>query len=134
LLKGKLYWYALRNAYEMSDNLFSYRYDLKKAYQSSEPERGYLMTKKERDYLISLPEQLTIYRGMTYQEYNSRDFGISWTLKKKTAEFFAFKYSRNHATNHSKGFVHEIVIYRSEVIAFLNGRKEFEIIYIHQFN
>lgn len=130
LLKGKLYWYALRGAYEMSDNLNYYRYDLKLAFLADEPQRYSLMTKEELKYFDALPEQITIYRGMTENELMQKSFGCSWTLKKETAEFFAYTYQRNFATKHLKKVVHEMTINKSDVIAFLNNRDEFEIIYI----
>lgn len=129
-LKGKYYWYALRNAYDMSDNLFHINCLVKGSFAKDEPERQTLMIVKERKYLQGLSEQITIYRGMTEAEFKSGNFGISWTLRKETAEFFAFTYWRNRATNHLKKVVHELVINKSEVIAFFNERQEFEIIYI----
>jgi hypothetical protein len=129
-LKGKYYWYALRNAYDVSDNLYHIKGLVKAAFCKNEPERQSLMSKKERDYLKVLPEQITIYRGMTEVEYKSGHFGISWTLKKEVADFFVHTYLRNHATNHIKKTVHELVINKSDAIAFFNGRKEFEIIYL----
>jgi hypothetical protein len=33
LLKGRLYWYALRKAYDGSDNLFHYRHDVQLAFK-----------------------------------------------------------------------------------------------------
>jgi hypothetical protein len=130
ILKDKLYWYALRNSYDGSDNLFHYRHDIAIAFSSKEPNRQFLMQKKERDFLESLPEQITIYRGMTEDELRQKDFGVSWTLKKEVAEFFANTYQRNYATKHLKKVVHEITISKSEVIAFFNQRTEFEIIYL----
>lgn len=129
-LKGKLYWYALRKAYDCSDDMFHLRGLVKAAFKKSEPGRETLMSKKERDYLNSLPDQITIYRGMTEAERKTGNFGISWTLKKEVAEFFAFTYWRNRQTNKLKKTVHELIINKSEVIAFFNDRKEFEIIYI----
>lgn len=130
-LKGKKYWYALRNSYIDSDNLFHYVRLVRAAYLRAEPGRQFLMDSGERNYLKRLPEQITIYRGMTVLELEQKSFGVSWTLKKDMAEFFAYKYARNHATNHLKKTVHEITINKNEVVAFLNGREEFEIIYIN---
>lgn len=130
LLKGKLYWYALRNGYDMSDNLFYYNVDVKLAFSSQEPEREYLMTLSERRYLKALPEQITIYRGMTKKEFQQKSFGCSWTLKKEVAEFFVNTYERNFATKDLEKVVHKMTINKSQVIAFINGRKEFEIIYL----
>ncbi len=67
---------------------------------------------------------------MTKIESKSRNYGISWTLKKEVAEFFAYTYIRNHAICGLRKTVKSTVINKSDVVAFFNGRKEFEIIYI----
>jgi hypothetical protein len=130
LLKDKLYWFALGDAYTSSDNLYCYKADVKQAFTCDEVERDYLMNKSERQYLKNLPEQITIYRGMTENELKQKSFGCSWTLKKEVADYFANTYQRNFATKHLKKVVHSMTINKSEVIAFFNGRDEFEIIYI----
>jgi hypothetical protein len=134
LIKGKKYWYALRTAYENSDNLYSFRHDVLLAFLKNEPEKEYLMNAAEKRFLNSLPEQITIYRGMTTKEFKEKSFGPSWTLKKEVAEFFAHEYKRNYDTSNMKKIVHKITINKSEVVAFFNGRKEFEIIYIDKNN
>ncbi|MEJ7821357.1 MAG: hypothetical protein WKF85_03490 [Chitinophagaceae bacterium] len=130
VLKGRLYWNALRRAYEHSDDLYHYRYDIKEVFKRDEPDRDSMMNKKERDYLQKLPDKITIYRGMTKKEYQSKEFGISWSLKKEKAEYFAFKYGRNFSTYRLKKTVHQVTINKKDVIAFLNGREEYEIIYL----
>lgn len=129
-LKGKSYWYALRNSYDMSDNLFEYSGIVKGCFLKNEPQREYLMLPDEMEYFKTLPEQITIYRGMTEKELKQKSFGCSWTLKKEVAEFFAYTYQRNFATKNLKKVVHEMIINKSEVIGFFNGRNEFEIIFI----
>ena len=62
--------------------------------------------------------------------YIPKEGGVSWTLRYETAEYFAETYIRNFATNHLTKVVHELVVNKSEVIAFFNERNEFEIIYI----
>ena len=131
IIRGKTYWYALRTAYESSDNLYLLRDDVKASFLRNEPEREFLMTPKEIEFLKKLPERISIYRGMTEAELKHNSFGCSWTLKKEVAEFFAFTNSRNLATSNLKKTVHELTIDKNEVIAFFNGRKEFEIIYIN---
>jgi hypothetical protein len=129
-LSGSSYWYALRQSYEMSDNLYKYSKIIKKCFLKKRKYREFLMLPHEIDYLQKLPEKITIYRGMTENELNQNSFGCSWTLKKDVAEFFATKYSRNFDTNNLKKIVQEITINKNEVIAFFNEREEFEIIYI----
>lgn len=128
--KGANYWYALQNAYTGSDNLYYLRNLVKDAFLSNEPNREKLMNRKELKHFNSLPEKFTIFRGMTEFEATTKDYGLSWTLNKDVAVFFCEKYERNYSTNHLKRVVIEIEVNKSDVIAFLNNRKEFEIIYI----
>ena len=130
ILHGRLYWYALSKAYTGSDDLFSYRHDVRLAFESSEPEREYLMIKSERTRLENLPNKLKIFRGMTERERDSKEFGLSWTLDREVAEFLATKYPRNISTQGEKKLVHEIEINKSDVIALFASRRESEIIYL----
>jgi hypothetical protein len=132
LLKGSKYWYALRHTYIHSDDLYNYRFDIREAFSCEEPNRDKIMYARERKYLEKLPQKITIYRGMTLEEKESGCFGISWTLKKKTAEFFANRYWRNFATKGKKKVVHSITIDKNEVIAYFAVRSEYEIIYLSQ--
>ena len=129
-LRGELYWYTLRQCYDLSDNLLKYRKEVKESFRSEEPERNKLMSKREINYLNRLPDELIIYRGMTVEEFKSGDFGVSWTLKKKVGEFFVKKYSRNIDTDHLTKMVHEIKIKKSDVISYFGQRGEYEIIYL----
>ncbi len=128
--RGQNYWYALRIAYEGSDNIYHLRQLVKELFGTIEPEREKMMNTDEIQFLSKLPEKVTIYRGMTEKELKSKNFGISWTLKKEVAEFFAHTYQRNYATNHLKKVVHEMTINKNDIVAFLNDRKEFEVIYL----
>jgi len=89
------------------------------------------MSIEELEYINNLPNEFPIFRGMSVKEYNSGDFGVSWTLKKEVEEYFAFKYGRNFSTKHLPKTVHKINIKKSKIIASLGERKEFELIYIH---
>jgi hypothetical protein len=130
--KGKFYWYALRVAWETTDNLYKYSDVIKYFFNNSEPHRDSIMTDEEKKYLDNLPERIKIYRGMTEVELMKKEFGCSWTLKKEVALFFANDNRRNYDTNHLKKVVHSLTINKKDVIAFLNGRQEYEIIYIKE--
>ena len=68
---------------------------------------------------------------MTIKEKQSKDYGISWTLKREVAESFAKKARLiNPTTKKWKTIVHKIKISKSDAIAFINHRKEHEIIYV----
>jgi hypothetical protein len=130
LLKGKKYWETLNSVYTCSDNLYQFRHILKSVFLSEEPGREYLMSEEDRDIFDSLPSNFVIYRGMTEREFKSKSFGVSWTLNKEVAEFFAYRYWRNLATKNLKKTIHELTINKSDVIAYFHGRQEYEIIYI----
>lgn len=130
ILKGKLYWETLREAYTMSDNLYNYRYDLRAAFMSKEENRDSLMSKKEIKILNNLPDKVKIYRGVTTDEIENNDFGLSWSLNREVAEFFAFKYRRNYDTSSSLKTVIELEVDKNEIIAYFHDREEAEIIYL----
>jgi len=93
----KEFWYGLSHAYSGTDNLYQYKEFLEIVLWENEerPFREYFMSKSERNYFKKLPKMITIYRGMTVAEFESGDFGLSWTLSKKVAEFFAYIYLPN---------------------------------------
>jgi hypothetical protein len=130
ILKGKLYWETLREAYTMSDNLYNYRYDLRAAFMSEKENRESLMSKKEIKILNNIPDKVKIYRGVTTDEIENNDFGLSWSLNREVAEFFAFKYRRNYDTSSSLKTVIELEVDKNEIIAYFHDREEAEIIYL----
>lgn len=129
LLSHKGYWHALRNAYTNSDWLDQIPIEWKRLFfSSSRPDREFMMNEEERKYHSSLPRQFRIYRGMSIQERDSGDFGISWSLDEKSANFFANGYLR-HTVKYEK-IVHSIEVIREDIIAYFNERQEEEVIYI----
>jgi hypothetical protein len=130
-LQGGLYWHALRTAYTDTDNLYYYKDLIKIAFQREEPNRSELMNPNELEFYNSLPEEVEIYRGLTIAEQNSKNFGVSWTLKKEVAEFFAYKYLRNFSTEAEAKTVQHLIVNKKNIIAYFNGRDEHEVIYIN---
>jgi len=114
----------------MSDDLFYYKIDVLLAFSAGPENREALMTSRERSYLRRLPDEITIYRGMTKSELDSGKFGLSWSLKREIAEFYAITFQRNSATTGQEKLVHSITIKKHEVVAYFAGREEFEVIYI----
>jgi hypothetical protein len=85
-----------------------------------------LMDYEELNVFKNLPEKITIYRG-SYSRW-----GISWTLNKDIAEWFAtrFKAVNKIETVNTQVFKQEV--YRDNCIAYFNDREEEEIIYLGQ--
>jgi len=126
-LSNEDYWMILGFCYTTSDFAFVNSELLKEMFLTDRPKKEFLMNEEEREYLNSLPEELTIYRGCSVAEIESNQFRYSWTLSKKTAEFFAYEYNRNADIECS---VVSKKISKSSVIAYFNDRTEEEIVYI----
>ena len=124
------YWRILADAYTASDNLYYLKEEIKEAFLEDRSEREYLMNKKELKVYNSLPEIITIYRGMTTEELESGDFGVSWTLSRERADYFAFTYGRNFSTEGIPKVVHQLEVKKVEILAYFNERNEQEVIYI----
>jgi len=127
---SKNYWYALGLAYTCADNLYPYREYVKAAFSSKRKGREALMNEEELKVWKNLPQQVYIYRGMTIEEQESGDFGVSWSLSIEKAEFFAYEYTRNHYTKNLTKTVQHLKVDKKDIIAFFNEREEEEVIYI----
>ena len=69
---------------------------------------------------------------MTKAEKKSGYFGVSWTLRKKVAEFFCNDYGKNYDTKDEEKIVHWLLIDKKDIIAVIQDRKEEEVIYINR--
>jgi hypothetical protein len=78
-----------------------------------------MMNEEDDQFLRSLPEEVTIYRGC---QEGLNENGLSWTLDKSKAEFFANRFGK-------KGIILERKIPKSEIVALLTVRGETEIIW-----
>jgi hypothetical protein len=131
ILTEKLYWYDFRRGYTETDDLYQFRFDIKESLEKYKGSRFKIMNWKEKRHFEKLGETLTIYRAMTVKEKKSKDYGISWTLKREVALSLAEKAIHlNPTTKKMKTIVHSIKITKSDAIAFINQRKEYEIIYV----
>ena len=91
------YWYFLLNDYFIKD-------------------KHLIMCDDDKKYFDKLPNKIKIYRG------GLNDKGLSWTLSKEIAEWFANRFNFDYE-------VFEKTINKSEAIAYLSNRNEDEIIY-----
>lgn len=113
-LSDERYWELLRTVWIVSggvDNLETFRYLM----QSTRRERYYFSTPEEAKKLREMPEQLEVFRA----GYDS-DNGISWTLDKDYAEYYAATFN--------KPKVFTKIINKKEVFAYIERNMEFEII------
>ncbi len=77
-----------------------------------------LMTEDEYKAYKALPEKVTVYRGVNGK--GSKD-GISWTLDKEKAKWFANRWGNN-------GKIYQLTVSKDDILAFFDGRSEKEVI------
>ena len=121
----KVYWHGLATTYIRSDNFYGYKQEVRNCFMANIPERNHLMNRNEKKYLSSLGERVTIHRAMSNVEYLLGQYGLSWTLDYKVAEFFQKKYNRNGDTQKT---IETKTIDVNEIIAVFLSRDESEVI------
>ncbi len=128
--KDKDYWEQLSAVYQGMSNSYKLQEEIKQLFQAKRPEKESLMTAEELKQLSKLPDNITIYRGMSIVEKNSGVYGISWSLDEKIAEKFAEAFPHNYDTKGLEMTVEKKTINKKDVVAYFIGRNESEIIYI----
>lgn len=83
----------------------------------------FIMSEEEKEYLDNLPSHVLVYRGASKKAFEKRKYGISWTTSQEIAEFFAFD-----RQNNGDGIVLSAEVDKDKILAFFNGRKEYEVI------
>jgi hypothetical protein len=86
-----------------------------------------LRSKKERKLWESLPDKVTLYRGCSTKEGEYGNFGFSWSLNRRVAEFFAF---RNDQSNTA---VYSVLADKEDIRAIILERSEDEALYFESF-
>ena len=125
------YWNELRTAYMCSKNTRNYQKEIRELFLAKRGNRMKLMNDSEIEELEKLPAKIKIYRGMTEEEKESGEYGISWSLDKEVAETFALTYAHNYDSVGKPKTVLELEIDKSDVIAHFTDRQENEILYLH---
>jgi len=124
------YWEALRFVWMSTENPFQQLGLCVRLFSSRRACRGRLMSDKDRAAFDDLSEKLRIYRGYSREFQNER--GISWTLKKETAQRLGGRRGRYMAGEEAE--IREEIVNKDDIVAFMNLRDEEEIIYLGDFH
>ena len=84
-----------------------------------------LMNDEDYEKYLKLPDTMTIYRGCSMEEWEDGGecpLGVSWSLDKNTAEFFAYRYGGEDMC------VVEAVVSKDCVRYYTNARGEQEVL------
>ena len=84
-------------------------------------DRNTIMSVNERETLKSLPDKITIYRGVT-SENNMNTKALSWTLCEETAKWFANRFQTGTCE------VWQKEISKEQILCYFGGRNENEVI------
>lgn len=116
------YWRLLSEIWIDTENQWQNLGKWKELLSSDRSSRHYLMDEDEDNLLRSLPEKVTIYRGCLK---GINETGLSWTLDKSKAKFFAKRFSKD-------GIILEKKISKKDIVAVLTGRGESEVIFLER--
>lgn len=117
----KTYWTVLGAVWVHTESPWVNRKLFLELFSGTRPHRDHLMEPDERKAFKKLPEQLTIYRGFG----GSRGKGLSWTLDRDKAIWFA---KRFHEVHGKPGRVIEGNAQKSDAFAYFTRREEAEIV------
>lgn len=115
------FWTLVSDVWQDSENIRENQEDWDELLRSERPGRAAMMTDEERSELEALPSIVTVYQGHTAE----RDDGWSWTTRRETAEWFARRFA---SFEDDVAMVTTGRIRKEDVLAYLLGRGEFEIL------
>jgi hypothetical protein len=118
LLDDKEYWKLLGEIWVDTENAWANLKLWKKFFNSKRAFREYLMDEEEQSLYKSLGDIETVYRGC---QKGINEDGISWTLKKDKAQWFATRFGK-------EGKVLEMRINKEKIVAVFTGRNEYEVV------
>lgn len=81
LLHGSSYWQLVSDTWVSCENIWQCRRAWRKLWCSKEPDREAAMNCDDRQYLASLPDVLTVCRGI---QLRAAMHGLSWTFAART--------------------------------------------------
>lgn len=116
------YWLLVRHVWMDTENLWQWGTLKRRILMAKRPMRELLMNEAERQMIDSLEEVAPlIFRGYASP---GRIHGWSWTFDRKKAEWFALRYSG--VTTRPRVAIAEV--YRRDIVAYFEGRREWEVV------
>lgn len=134
-MPDSIFWKMVKRCYVSSSFAHTDESTILRYLNDTRPEKEHLMDDAERELFNNLPDEVTIYRGCTKQEIKSGKYRMSWTLDRKTAEFFAFEYvnlERENSLEKDKSLydVVEKTVSKKDLLCYFGDRSEAEVLYI----
>lgn len=118
-MSDKEYWSNLAWVYYDSENIHEFDF-IPELLLSDRPGREHMMTESGQQTLAEMPETVTVYKG--FNSSCAWDGDFSFTTEKKVARWFAKRFG----IPGPKILIGTIL--KSDILAYLDGRGEFEIL------
>lgn len=132
---------VFKEAYCSSDNIFEQIKNSKtefnlKAFLNFVKSSGIdfisLMTYDEKKCFDDLPNKFKIYRGISQNEHETKDYGVSWSLSDDMAKNYV--YFKKNKVEKDKGALIDITVEKDNILTVFSVHGELEIIYIYKIN
>lgn len=120
-LDGPAFWELLGDAWSDTEHPALQGRLWRNLWASTLPGREHVMSPEERAALAAMLDPLAIFRGVGHR---ARAKGLSWTLDRFKAEWFAYRF----ALDGRAPYLATGTIARADVLAYLTGRGEAEIV------
>lgn len=122
-MDDETYWSLLRDVWVDTEFPWRNMSTWKNLFAAKRPyRRSFLMMPDEFNALSNMPKRVRVYRGCEL-EHEADGCGISWTVRKDVAEFFARRFDRG-------GSVITAEVDRGDIVAYFDNRNEDEVILI----
>jgi hypothetical protein len=136
-LTNNKYWEYLRKFFKKPEKIKSSNRVLKGLFSSKRKGRELLMNLKEIEEFNSLNNNITIYRCMSQEEFDSEDYGVLWTLNENNAKNqLKSKFYANEGVSYNYGnnpIIHSLQIEKNDIVAYFkkhNTPKYERVIYV----
>jgi hypothetical protein len=121
-------WTVIGDAWSDSENIWKFSNDWLMLWQTKSRKRHLVMDKEDLAVWRSLPDRLTIYRGVgSENDWDAEEeciWGLSWSLDRQQAVWFAHR----SASGRKCPFIATASIRKRHCFAYFDGRKESEIV------
>lgn len=116
LIPNERYWHLLSGIYQSQKYTHYHRDLFDGLFRAERPGRINLMTPEEREVVARLPDVLTVYRGYSDDDEEGYAEGISWTLDRRAAVWYANWHRESESPRMITGKVR-----KEHVWAYFNG-------------
>jgi hypothetical protein len=123
MLSDEAYWELAGSIWIDSENIWQELDSWEQVFNNDRSGKEFFMSDEDRDALAALDDTITVYRGAIK---NRNEEGLSWSLDYDVARRFADRYSHI-----GQPLVLVGQVKKTDVIAYLNGRNEKEIVTKH---